>query len=79
MADMDLTLEDGTMYEGAPLSIVATESEARDLAEALIMYFSESPRDDGWHDHLSDRLTFWITGENEELGIRLGLDGEPLR
>lgn len=75
---MKLEAEDGSPYSGPSLWLVATESEARDLAEALIMYFSEEPRDAGWHDHLSDQLTFAIEASEEPLGIRLGLDGNSL-
>lgn len=76
---MRLESEDGQGYVGSPLWLVVTEAEARDLAESLIIYFSESPRDGEWHDHVGDSLTLAIEQQGSPLGIRLGLDGVPRR
>jgi hypothetical protein len=73
-----IELEDGSAYTGADLLLVLTEEEARDVAEALIVYFSEHPRAKGWHDHLGDRMMLAIEPASEPIGIRMGLDGEPL-
>jgi hypothetical protein len=73
-----IELDDGTEYDGSDLALILTEAEARDLAEALVVYFSEEPRDAGWHDHLDDRVTLAIEPSPEPLGIRMGLDGQPL-
>ena len=73
---MRLESESGVPHEGEGLWVVLTETEARDLAEGLIMYFAEEPRDPGWHDHLGDHLTLGIEPADTPLGIRLGLDGE---
>jgi hypothetical protein len=75
---MRLELDDGGGYAGPNVWLVLTESEARDLAEGLIVYFSEEPRDEGWHDHLGDHVALAIEPGDEPLGIRMGLDGEPL-
>jgi hypothetical protein len=76
---MKLEHEDGSAYDGSELWLVLSESEARDLAEGLIIYFTEHPRDGGWHDHLGDRLTLGITAADQPLDIRLELDGTSRR
>lgn len=73
---MKIEAEDGTAYAGVPLWIILAENEARDLAESLVMYFAETPRDAGWHDHIGDTLTLAIETASEPLAIRLDLDGE---
>lgn len=78
MCVVRIKTEDGSAYAGPALWLVLTESEARDLTEGLIVYFSEEPRDEGWHDHLGERVTVGIEPASEPIGIRIGLDGEPL-
>jgi hypothetical protein len=75
---MKLETEEGESCEGANLWLILTESEARDLAEGLVVYFSDDPRNKGWHHHVGESLTLGIEPGVDSLAIRMGLDGNPL-
>jgi len=61
----------GAPYDGPELWVVLTEGEARDLAEALTVYFSEAPRDPEWHSHVGDVMTLAIEAAEVPLGLRV--------
>jgi hypothetical protein len=54
---MRIETDPGVPFEGRELWVVLTQAEARELAEALVEFFSAPARDPGWHTHVSDVLT----------------------